>query len=176
MKINDLVCLDLLKCKSGKILDIGCGQAEILNRLNMIGFEIFGLDKNEVYGNISFKKFDLNSMKKLPYKNNTFDYIVCTEVLGYLDNPVFVLKEMNRILKKGGRLFLTTPGVENIYSKYLFLFKNRFMHFFDDIENPQTHPLLLRSLRYYLEEVGFKILRIRDKFFSKDSLYIKAKK
>lgn len=174
MKINSFVIEDILKEHLGKILDIGCGEGKILDCLDKCGYKIYGLDKEKKKSPFSFKKFDLNSMKKLPYKDKTFDYVVCTEVLGYLDNPVFLIKEIYRILKEEGILFLTTPNPENIYSKYLYLFKNRFMHFFDDIKNAQTHPLLLKCLEHYLYKEGFVIPQIRNKFFSKDSLYIKA--
>ena len=41
--------------------------------------------------------------------NNTFDIIICTEVLEHVSNPFDAVKELHRMLKPGGLLFLTTP-------------------------------------------------------------------
>lgn len=50
--------------------------------------------------------------QKLPAKNNTFDVVLCCEVLEHLDvDPMFMLAELNRVLKPGGRLILTTPNI-----------------------------------------------------------------
>jgi SAM-dependent methyltransferase len=45
----------------------------------------------------------------LPFQEKVFDCIICTEVLEHVPNPVAVLNEINRVLKPGGRVFLTTP-------------------------------------------------------------------
>lgn len=49
------------------------------------------------------------SCGKLPFQNETFDCIICTEVLEHVPEPAAVLKEFHRVLKVGGRIFLTTP-------------------------------------------------------------------
>lgn len=41
--------------------------------------------------------------------NNYFDFVVCTEVLEHTLNPFAAIKEIHRILKLGGLLFMTTP-------------------------------------------------------------------
>ncbi len=46
---------------------------------------------------------------QLPFREKTFDCIICTEVLEHVPNPVAVLSEFSRVLKRGGKVFLTTP-------------------------------------------------------------------
>lgn len=54
---------------------------------------------------------DLETMP-LPAKDGEFDVILCCEVLEHLDvDPMFMLAELNRVLKDGGRLILTTPNI-----------------------------------------------------------------
>lgn len=51
----------------------------------------------------------LASADELPFGTETFDCIVCTEVLEHCPNPGGVLAEMHRVLRPGGFVFLTTP-------------------------------------------------------------------
>ncbi|MBM3230103.1 methyltransferase domain-containing protein [Candidatus Pacearchaeota archaeon] len=48
-------------------------------------------------------------LQSIPQKTNTYDAILSTEVLEHVSDPLAVLKEKRRILKKGGVLYLTTP-------------------------------------------------------------------
>ncbi|VAX26913.1 Glutamate synthase [NADPH] large chain [hydrothermal vent metagenome] len=48
-------------------------------------------------------------LDRLPFENASFDAVLCTQVLEHLEWPRETLREFNRILKPGGRLFLTAP-------------------------------------------------------------------
>lgn len=45
----------------------------------------------------------------LPLRAETFDVVLCTEVLEHVPQPIQVLAEIGRVLRTGGRLFLTAP-------------------------------------------------------------------
>jgi len=48
----------------------------------------------------------------IPVEDETFDYVLCGEVLEHMEHdPMFMLSEINRVLKPGGTLVLTTPNV-----------------------------------------------------------------
>lgn len=48
----------------------------------------------------------------IPDESSSFDWVLCCEVIEHMDvDPMFMLSEVNRVLKKGGRLLLTTPNV-----------------------------------------------------------------
>ncbi|MGH8476453.1 MAG: class I SAM-dependent methyltransferase [Methylococcales bacterium] len=49
------------------------------------------------------------SAQHLPFPDATFDCVICTEVLEHIPDPVQALREFRRVLKTGGRLFVTTP-------------------------------------------------------------------
>jgi SAM-dependent methyltransferase len=49
------------------------------------------------------------SAEDLPFQDATFDCIICTEVLEHCADPDRALAEMSRVLRPGGRIFLTTP-------------------------------------------------------------------
>jgi SAM-dependent methyltransferase len=46
---------------------------------------------------------------RLPFRDDIFELAVCTEVLEHTHSPELVLRELQRVLKPGGKLLLTTP-------------------------------------------------------------------
>jgi ubiquinone/menaquinone biosynthesis C-methylase UbiE len=93
-----------LKKKNIKILNAGCGSNWIKKFIPKT-YEITGLDKNNPNADI-----DADLGKKLPIKNEQYDLIICTSVIEHIQNPLFTLKEFNRILKKNGILYVTAPS------------------------------------------------------------------
>ncbi|MBF0128240.1 MAG: class I SAM-dependent methyltransferase [Magnetococcales bacterium] len=51
----------------------------------------------------------LSDVNLLPCRDQTFDTLLCLEVLEYLENPVVALREMGRVLRPGGVLILSMP-------------------------------------------------------------------
>lgn len=47
----------------------------------------------------------------LPFPTETFDLVICTQVLNYTDNPSQVIAEIHRVLRPGGFLFLSVPAI-----------------------------------------------------------------
>ena len=91
---------------NGKLLDFGCGSKPyeklFKNSNNYVGVEVSGNKKNlksDIYYNgIS-----------LPFEDNTFDSILCTEVFEHVEQLDHVIIELYRVLKPGGRMIVTTP-------------------------------------------------------------------
>ena len=94
---------------TGSHLDIGCGDRYLLRRSPCQRKK--GLDK--IYGDHIDKKIDFPSA--------SFDYITMLAVIEHFDYPEDVIEECHRILKKGGRLIITTPKkeAENIIKLYV---------------------------------------------------------
>lgn len=81
-----------------KILNVGCGN------------DTYGTHFVDLYpSRPEVKKCNLD-WQKLPFKSNYFDVVYCKNVLEHLTNPGFALKEMHRVLKKGGKLILITDN------------------------------------------------------------------
>src|SRR5689334_16933642 len=101
------------------ILDAGCGDGFYLHVLSKLGkFKITGLDfdknalesaKKNLKG-VKQIKIMHGSVMELPFKANTFDKIVLTEVAEHLPDDLKGLKEIYRVLKPGGILVLTVPN------------------------------------------------------------------
>jgi SAM-dependent methyltransferase len=52
-------------------------------------------------------------LDKLPIEDESFDAILCTQVLEHLQKPIESVREMYRVLKCGGYLFMTAPMAHN---------------------------------------------------------------
>lgn len=51
----------------------------------------------------------ISDITRIPIKNNSFDNVLCSEVLEHVLDPDLCIKELSRVLKKGGKLILTAP-------------------------------------------------------------------
>jgi len=112
-----------------KILDVGCGTGEVtLFIKNKLRAEhIYGVDMDETAlrsakdKGITVFKVDV-SREALPFPNNFFDLCTLLDVIEHLENPDYALKEINRVLRRGGYLMLTSPNMAAWYNRLLLLF------------------------------------------------------
>ena len=89
------------------VLDVGCGEGFTLNKLkeNKIGKAHEGIDYSKeaillgkkTYPNLHVLQGDIYDLK---YKDNSFDLVICSEVLEHLENPQKALRELIRVSKK----------------------------------------------------------------------------
>jgi ubiquinone/menaquinone biosynthesis C-methylase UbiE len=111
--------------KDHAVLDVGCGSAKFLCQLAADGFtNLHGLDFDAYYPSSlhlrSFKSADL-SWDRMPWNDASFDIITGWEVIEHLENPPHFLREMHRLLKPEGLLILSTPNVDQLYNRLVFL-------------------------------------------------------
>ena len=117
----------VLKGKKFKnVLDAGCGDGRLGKLVKHIwGVEVYGVDisKKGVTLARSFgvkaKVADLS--KKIPFASNSFDLIICTEMIEHVADPDTLLKEIRRVLKPDGTLLLTTPNLSSWTNRILFI-------------------------------------------------------
>lgn len=77
----------------------------IMKRISATGMNPLELKFNDQLND--FQARDLNVETKLPYEDNSFDFVTCVVSIDYLVNPIEVLKEVNRVLKPGGKVILS---------------------------------------------------------------------
>ena len=84
------------------ILDVGCGK-NFYNLSNFFGDRYFGVDYEGYFikkiSSSHFTECDLNK-NKLPYEDNSFENVICTDVLEHLEFPHRFIKELFRVSKK----------------------------------------------------------------------------
>lgn len=103
---------------TGKVLELGCGWGRGVELLANASEYYTGIDKNRKlmtvlntrYTNVKFIAATLPAIHYLA--NNTYDYIVSFQVIEHIENDALFLQEAYRVLKPGGRIFITTINKE----------------------------------------------------------------
>ncbi len=134
-----------------KILDIGCGYRAHKNA-SVIA------DKQDLADFYKNRNFVLIKEKKLPFKDNEFDYVIASHVIEHVEDFEFFIKELERVSKKG---YIELPS--KIGDNLVFENKNDHIWWFefDDIKNQLLaskrqqliEPFLTVSMGKILEEI-----------------------
>lgn len=104
--------------EGGSILDVGAGEQRYKRycaHLKYVSQDFGQYKPGKVVAGLHPKRWDtsavdiVSDIRSIPVKSNSFDNILCTEVLEHVSHPDLVIKELSRILKNRGRLILTAP-------------------------------------------------------------------
>ena len=102
--------------KGQRVLDVGCGGGFMSEAIARLGAEVTGIDLaagaiHAARAHAAREKLDIayqvGSASSLPFENNQFDRIVCTDVLVHVPNPQEVIDEVARVLRPGGQFFFS---------------------------------------------------------------------
>lgn len=119
---------NLIKEKT-RILDIGCGDAFLLDEIKKINpnIEYIGLDlsKNKLIKLRKLKKsiFICGDAENLPFNQNSFDLIIAQEIIEHVPSPTNLLNDITRVLKKKGKVIIATPSDINITRSLRYIVK-----------------------------------------------------
>lgn len=129
MKNHQLAVLNYFKgLKPGRLLDAGSGGDALGRVLKDRGFDVFSLDLYEQpFLKNRFIRADMNAC--LPFVDGSFDYILCSESLQYLENHAGLFREFQRLLRKGGSVVLSIPNLLNANSRLYFLQRGYYPNF-----------------------------------------------
>jgi len=102
--------------EGGKVLDLGAAPFLVPYALTLEGYQVVAVDyrpSNWLLGALPFEIVEANcDGELLPFDENAFDCVVFTEVFEHLHiNLNLTMKEIHRVLKTGGFLYLTTPNL-----------------------------------------------------------------
>ncbi len=139
--------------KGGKILDVGCGDMNLANLLP--DYDWTGLDINSKQGNPRRVEHNIE-VTPYPLEANSFDTIVCSEVLEHMFNPLDITKEIRRLIKPTGTYVMSTPN---------FHYLDNYLTYFSNMEFNLSKPWTQEHIRYYtfesheqmLNAAGFEI-------------------
>jgi SAM-dependent methyltransferase len=155
----------------GEVLDIPAGTGALSHKLKEMGFDVYCCDINDDHFKLTelpFKKGDMN--KRLPYKGESFDYVVCLEGIEHTENPFNAIREFARVLRKGGKLILSFPNYLNIEKRIKFLITGSLtrptnpLPFLggstSDLAMLHLSPVTYTTLKFFLKVQGFSIVDI----------------
>ena len=100
----------------GKVLEVGCGEGYGISKYYNDQMELTVIDKSKTaLYEIKKRYTGVKALyKKLPSLKNmeteSFDVVICFQCVEHIKNDHLLLREIYRVLKKGGLLFLTTPN------------------------------------------------------------------
>ena len=121
-KVEKWLVFSMMKMKSGKALDLGCGTGNYTLELKKRGFDVIGLDASEGMLKIARSK-GLNCIKgdaySLPFPDESFDLVLSVTMFEFIHEPEKVLVEIHRVLKPGGEVVIGTMNGRSAW----FLFK-----------------------------------------------------
>jgi ubiquinone/menaquinone biosynthesis C-methylase UbiE len=106
-----------------RLLDVGCGTGSHIARYRSRGFDAAGVDGSEKMleharaANPS-ATLELADVEHLPFKDASFDFVLCIEVLRYLPDSAPCVREMARVLKPGGTCLATAAPILNLNGYY----------------------------------------------------------
>ena len=168
---HDKVVEMMEKEPRGKVLDVPTGTGVLAGRLKGMGFEISCCDINATYFSIPDLSIDLGDLnQRLPYADFTFDYVICLDGIEHTENPYNTIREFRRMLRKGGKLYLSIPNFLNIERRVRYLFTGGLSKipshetiqkvWNNDLSMAHLSPLGYPLLKFVLEHYGFRVLRL----------------
>jgi len=86
----------------GRVLDMGCGlrpYARYIRAQRYVGIDILAEVRPDIRA----------YCEPLPFKDDSFDSVICTELLEHVARPQVCLSQISRVLKKGGFVYVTVP-------------------------------------------------------------------
>lgn len=103
----DVLLAEIKKINPKSVLDAGCGEGITLNKIKeaKIGSQLSGFDFSDKAIQIGKKLFPKLNLKqgdiyKIDAPDNSYDVVICSEVLEHLEKPEDALKELVRVSKK----------------------------------------------------------------------------
>ncbi|NTU46239.1 class I SAM-dependent methyltransferase [Candidatus Roizmanbacteria bacterium] len=102
---------DLLRFqKNDTVLDFGCGAGDYVSQVSLMSKKTKGVDRDVTTAKKRFPKnsFLTQKAEKLPFPDNSFDKIMAINVIEHVYDFDGLLKELKRVLKPQGKLFITT--------------------------------------------------------------------
>jgi 2-polyprenyl-3-methyl-5-hydroxy-6-metoxy-1,4-benzoquinol methylase len=110
---------ELLSGKKGRLLDIGSGRGELLRAAVEEGWEAIGIDPSPQFAKYAAEYSGATvipkSVEECHFDDGMFDIVILAAVLEHLYTPDDTIREVARILRKGGALFVDVPNEAGIY-------------------------------------------------------------
>jgi SAM-dependent methyltransferase len=149
---------------AGRVLDLGCGDGRLAARLAEAGADVAGIDPStealerarQAHPGLQLVPPEPDG--RLPFADNSFDAVVCVNVLEHVADTQSLMSEARRVLVPGGRLAVAVPWHGRLKSALIAL--TSFERHHDPLQ-PVLRFYTARSLTRLSREFGFDQVRVR---------------
>lgn len=157
--------------KKTKILDIGSGSSKIIQGLPQATAVDVEMGKLRFVRNRG-RAAVCGSVFALPFKDNSFDELIFSQVLEHIPNKIQCMLEVNRVLKSGGFLIIGTPD----YSRHFWVWLETAYKVLLPYAYGHEHITFfsMNSLRKLIDRFGFDYIKYQ--YVMGAELVIKARK
>ena len=154
---------DLLEAEEGGlVLDAGCGSGRdthailAASRGEYVGVDISAQSLHEALRKHPQVHLIRADLRYLPFKNESFNQIVCSEVLEHIPSWKKAVKELYRILKPNKTLIISTPNTLSMYYPQRLYLEKKYgaKHPYDKWKNPWM-------MKKELEKLSLKVIDVR---------------
>lgn len=114
LSLSNALVPRLRAAASGTLLDVGAGTMPFRGDVVDLVTEYRSLDLERRAPDVDFVA-DVRAME--PVGSDSFDVVLCSQVLEHVDQPAVALAEMYRVLRPGGRLVLTVPFLSRLHEE-----------------------------------------------------------
>ena len=166
-RVRSSTVIGLLNAKIGEtILDVGCGNARDIKQIVGSGATVVGVDLSHEMINEAMREFteaesvnvqlEIGDVTMLRFPAESFDKILCSEVIEHVPDLERAISEMYRVLKPGGYLVVSSPNRHSWYGFDRFviwskILRRKWDHPFDDWKS-------IREVHALLERHGFGVV------------------
>jgi ubiquinone/menaquinone biosynthesis C-methylase UbiE len=152
-----------------RILEIACGRGGFSRLVGSRGASVCGADFSASAVDIAKEKLRRNpsladrvtyvqaDAQNMPFEQNSFDIVISCETIEHVPDPGAAVREMYRVCKPGGVLYLTTPNYLNFMGLYQIY--AGFRHPGLKSSQPLDQRFFFPQIRRFVTKAGWKIVR-----------------
>lgn len=162
--------LKILKAhkKTGRLLDLGCGMGQFLKIVKDDGWEVLGIDISKSAIEYARREFNIEILESLlrdaNYESDFFDVVTGWNIIDQLSDPLSELKEVYRVLKKGGIVAIRVSNLKfHLFFHSVVRFIGRIRYLLVGIEkSPVFHNYMFsqKTAAAMLKKAGFDKIAI----------------
>lgn len=149
---------------SGKLLDVGSGEGLFLSVASMAGYDAGGVEISSWGADYARRTYGVKvfngQLEKAGFIEGEFDAITMWHTLEHLIDPRAALEFARRILRKGGRLFVAVPNVNDLPGRFFYsMMTGRTAKLYTpDAKEPHLWHFSPESLSSAIVSSGFSIV------------------
>jgi ubiquinone/menaquinone biosynthesis C-methylase UbiE len=151
-----------------RVLEVACGRGGFLRELALAGACVTGCDFSFAALRVASARLGTAGVhcsptltqgdaQGLPFADDSFDLVISCETIEHLPDVQTAMKEMHRVTRPSGRLFLTTPNYANFMGVYAIYSRLRHRPIIKD--QPFDRRQWFPQIRQCVRSAGWRILR-----------------